>query len=750
MNRHAVSALVAIAGTACIHAGAHAQSFNVDLGVQSGNGSGAIASTFAACGKPGAWNVIFPTTRQDATLLDTTGATTGVTLAKPVGVTAVVPFANADTGDFGKLMTDGFQVNTVNDQDHYTFDGLAEGRYLVYIYFANTTAGIDVRADVAGFIGESMQVTGGSAANTFKAGGNYTLSLADVSSNGELSIAITRMTAGSQANVAGFSLVKLDSSRKVIHVKDGGSGDRSGSSWANAMPSVIEPMQLLNAAYYYQTEVSDTAVDLDMWIAGGVYRVTSDSNPTRFERLNVIDGMSMYGGFAGNETSLTQRTSGHETVISGEIGFPWNSDNSYKLAVFTKCSDRTIVDRLTFSKAYDERVSASLFEGRGGAVAIMEGNDPSGNDGPVFRDVTFRNNLAGSEGGAVYIYLADTTFDNCLFDNNDTLNTNSEGKGGAIADYSGGSTFLYTDFIANSSKKGAAAYVRYSGAEFFGCRFLGNQGSSSTIHVVNGSDTEFGSCLIAGNSNGLNSAAVYAEGENADVRFENTTIAYNSAAGYSAGVLLRDGADAYVLNSIIWGNIASLSEPGFEGQASIDIVNGPTSVAFAHASVQYGGTMEIPFNTASFQNNALNPMFVDYDGPDNVRGTIDDDYRLAAGSPAIDSGDVSFAPTDDHDLDGDGIIWEEAPYDLAGHARIFDVPGVGGNGNANIIDRGPYEWRPNCQADLNADGVLDFFDVQTFLNAFSNGNALADFSSDGTYDFFDVQAFLNAFSAGCP
>lgn len=56
-----------------------------------------------------------------------------------------------------------------------------------------------------------------------------------------------------------------------------------------------------------------------------------------------------------------------------------------------------------------------------------------------------------------------------------------------------------------------------------------------------------------------------------------------------------------------------------------------------------------------------------------------------------------------------------------------------------------------CEADLNRDGVVDFFDVQRFLTAFQLGGGEADFAQPiGEVDFFDVQAFLNAFQAGCP
>jgi hypothetical protein len=55
-----------------------------------------------------------------------------------------------------------------------------------------------------------------------------------------------------------------------------------------------------------------------------------------------------------------------------------------------------------------------------------------------------------------------------------------------------------------------------------------------------------------------------------------------------------------------------------------------------------------------------------------------------------------------------------------------------------------------CIADLTGDGVLDFFDVSAFLNAYNVADPIADLTGDGVHDFFDISAFLNAFNAGCP
>lgn len=55
-----------------------------------------------------------------------------------------------------------------------------------------------------------------------------------------------------------------------------------------------------------------------------------------------------------------------------------------------------------------------------------------------------------------------------------------------------------------------------------------------------------------------------------------------------------------------------------------------------------------------------------------------------------------------------------------------------------------------CPADLTGDGVLDFFDISAFINAFAAMDPIADFNGDGNFDFFDVSDFVGAFGAGCP
>lgn len=53
-------------------------------------------------------------------------------------------------------------------------------------------------------------------------------------------------------------------------------------------------------------------------------------------------------------------------------------------------------------------------------------------------------------------------------------------------------------------------------------------------------------------------------------------------------------------------------------------------------------------------------------------------------------------------------------------------------------------------ADRNADGVVDFFDVQDFLDDYAARDPSADLNQDAQFDFYDVQRYLQLVAEPCP
>ncbi|MEK6701185.1 MAG: Ig-like domain-containing protein, partial [Planctomycetota bacterium] len=60
---------------------------------------------------------------------------------------------------------------------------------------------------------------------------------------------------------------------------------------------------------------------------------------------------------------------------------------------------------------------------------------------------------------------------------------------------------------------------------------------------------------------------------------------------------------------------------------------------------------------------------------------------------------------------------------------------------------------PQCPADFDGDGTVDFFDYDAFVACFEGGTCApgktADYDGDGTVDFFDYDAFVVAFETPC-
>lgn len=56
-----------------------------------------------------------------------------------------------------------------------------------------------------------------------------------------------------------------------------------------------------------------------------------------------------------------------------------------------------------------------------------------------------------------------------------------------------------------------------------------------------------------------------------------------------------------------------------------------------------------------------------------------------------------------------------------------------------------------CPADLNADGLLNFFDLTTYIALYNANDPRADLAAPfGVLNFFDLTAYIALYNAGCP
>lgn len=125
-------------------------------------------------------------------------------------------------------------------------------------------------------------------------------------------------------------------------------------------------------------------------------------------------------------------------------------------------------------------------------------------------------------------------------------------------------------------------------------------------------------------------------------------------------------------------------------------------------------------------------------------------WLIDTGAPDAGTGQEDrFVPYTGPDQFGE--IAYAGGYDFGGFSCTVNAPGESYRPSAMFEHQllGPGQYHHDC-GDLNGDGVINFFDVSYFLQAFARGDLVVDYSGDGILNFFDVSIFLSIFIAGCP
>jgi hypothetical protein len=97
-------------------------------------------------------------------------------------------------------------------------------------------------------------------------------------------------------------------------------------------------------------------------------------------------------------------------------------------------------------------------------------------------------------------------------------------------------------------------------------------------------------------------------------------------------------------------------------------------------SATYSCIQDIDSGAGNIVGDPNNPSFMDRNGPDDILGTADDDYRISSASPCIDAANGNYDPT----------------KDMFGQARIDDpnTPNTG-IGDPDYVDMGAHEYNPD-------------------------------------------------------
>ncbi|MBO6512479.1 MAG: hypothetical protein JJ974_00760 [Phycisphaerales bacterium] len=404
---------------------------------------------------------------------------------------------------------------------------------------------------------------------------------------------------------------------------------------------------------------------------------------------------------SSKDLTLRNAGGGTVTVFGQDLG---------KCLVITGGSTDAFVEGITFTRGFSTTAGAGVSI-EGGARAditdcIIENSMNTGvggglymsGGGTITRTIIRDNQAVGNGGGIYLIGSLQKNFIDCTIENN----TGVEG-GGLAYDASGDIIdIIGCTFKDNTATNRGGAITVLGGSSSAGvveaenCRFLSNRADTAggAVWVSDRDIFRAFNTIFIENSAGDDGGAIRNE---QIVDLINCTMVNNEVDTEGRGdtfSTIRSDANTILLNCIVVNESAD-----------------------SHFSIgdylpTYSLLPEAPSGTPDSNGNFnADPMFTD---------ALMNDYTLAAGSPAIDAGNSRGGHG--------GINVLDIMTDLNDDVRNLDdqdTPNTGISTWELCVDLGAYEYQPSnapaCQADLNDDGILDFFDISAFLTIFSSG-----------------------------
>lgn len=353
---------------------------------------------------------------------------------------------------------------------------------------------------------------------------------------------------GDRISVGAYEYQYLPATR-IRYVKPTATGTGDGSSWDNASGDLQKMIDELA-----DNNVSQQAGEV--WVAAGTYKPQSQliSGMNYSASFRMRDGISVYGGFEGDETSKQERAKGtmpwdftNVTVLEAayyESKLAWTNSkwtvgsDSRHVVWFAPMSGEseftrvTTLDGVTVQGGYAQgNTGLDDFKTDCGAGVYMDGANA------YLSNCIVRENYATGNGGGVY--LKNGRVQTSLIYNN-----NADADGGAV--YVENRGLVYRSMLTNNSALNGAGVYLYNGAE------ASSDDPDHPEYLI------LSTCVVSNNTVRGNGAVYCDKG---GVLMQNTitnnecvtaTDATDVNASQTGGIYVDEYA--LVLNSVLWNN----------------------------------------------------------------------------------------------------------------------------------------------------------------------------------------------------
>lgn len=268
----------------------------------------------------------------------------------------------------------------------------------------------------------------------------------------------------------------------IVYVTPTGAGTHSGDSWANATSSIGDA-QVIAATY-----------NSVVWVAAGSYYGDISDNA-----FTMIDGVNVYGGFAGTEPAdfdLSLRDfEANETILDGD---------SARRVLYQPSNfiDTTIWDGFTIRNGYGYDHGGGVYLQKNGMVrnchihnnTAFDGGGVAAWDNSFVSNCTVSNNKAYAWGGGVFLRRNSILIDCQIFNN--TANE----KGGVNA--ASNSIVINCQIFNNTANNDSGVGV-FTSAIVTDCQIFNNTSPYSRSVVASDNSTIIANCHIFNNKGGV-------------------------------------------------------------------------------------------------------------------------------------------------------------------------------------------------------------------------------------------------------
>jgi predicted outer membrane repeat protein len=496
---------------------------------------------------------------------------------------------------------------------------------------------------------------------------------------------------------------------RTIFVRANAGGSNNGTSWVDAFTDLQGALAAAKSG--------DT-----IWVAGGTYKPTTGTD--RNATFTLKNHVEIYGGFAGSETSLSQRNvATNATILSGDIGTVNTAgDNVYHVVTGNSTSNTAVLDGFSISGG---NANGSSNLGNGGGIFITDGS-------PTLRNLIVENNNATNGGGIYNVTGANPTITNTTFRNNTASN------GGAIYNTSSNPTLTDVTFTNNTVTSQGGAILNISSNPTLNNTTFGNNTAVTGGAIFNQSSSPiFNTATFSGNTSSSQGGAIYNSSSNTTLN--GVTFAQNRATGDTGGAIFNTSSTSNITQSIFQQNRATNGGAIYnESSNNLTLTNVGFTLNIADGSNSVGGAIynansnNLQVTNATFsRNNAISSGGAIYqinNGGGGAITTIITNSTFSGNSAA--SGSALYNQSFGNNVFStssnlrNSIIWGN------GGTAIVNSTGFATTTVTNSIVQGGFTGTGNLNVDpLFVDAVNDDLRLQSTspaINAGSNASLPAD------------------------